>query len=138
MYSAGVTRTDARHQTPDTRYDAIMEFRRYEDAAPFLFGDFELRELTPDAFGAASFAEVIVPIGADRTPRVSEKDHRMYVCLVGDIEFEVEDEVLRLTRGDVLHIDKGERYGFHNGGYEEGRLLLIRVPGPVLPSGAQP
>lgn len=138
MYSAGVTRTDARHQTPGTRYDANMEFRRYEDASPFLFGDLELRELTPDAFSAASFAEVIVPIGADRTPRVSEKDHRMYVCLVGEIEFEVEGEVLRLRRGDVLHIDKGERYGFHNGGYEEGRLLLIRVPGPALPGGAQP
>jgi mannose-6-phosphate isomerase-like protein (cupin superfamily) len=115
-----------------------MEFRRYADAAPFMFGDFELRELTPDAFGAASFAEIIVPIGADRTPRVSEKDHRMYVGLVGDIEFEVEGEVLRLTPGDVLHIDKGEKYGFHNGGYEEGRLLLIRVPGPALPGGAQP
>jgi len=22
---------------------------------------------------------------------------------------------------------------FHNGGYQEGRLLLIRVPGPSLP-----
>lgn len=115
-----------------------MEFKRYADAAPFTFADFELRELTPTAFTAASFAEVVVPIGSDRTPRVSEKDHRMYVGLVGDIEFKVDGEVIRLAPGDVLHIDKGEEYGFHNGGYEEGRLLLIRVPGPALPSGAQP
>ena len=115
-----------------------MELKRYADAAPFIFGDFELRELTPDTYSGSSFAEVIVPIGADRTPRVSEKDHRMYVGLVGDIEFEVDGEVFRIGPGDVLHIDKGETYGFHNGGYQEGRLLLIRVPGPALPSSAQP
>jgi mannose-6-phosphate isomerase-like protein (cupin superfamily) len=113
-----------------------MEFRRYSDAVPFEFGDFELRELTPDAFGLASFAEVIVPIGVDRPSRVSIKDHRIYLCLQGDIEFTVEDAVVHLTRGDVLHIDKGETYGFHNGGYEEGRLLLLRVPGPTMPGSA--
>jgi mannose-6-phosphate isomerase-like protein (cupin superfamily) len=62
----------------------------------------------------------------------------MYVGLVGDIEFKVDEEIFRLSPGDVLHIDKGETYGFHNGGYVEGRLLLIRVPGPLLPSAAQP
>ena len=72
-----------------------------------MFGDFELRELTPDAYG-------------------------------GELEFKVDDEVFHLSPGDVLHIDKGETYGFHNGGYEEGRLLLIRVPGPLLPGAAQP
>ncbi len=115
-----------------------MELKRYKDAAPFIFGDLELRELTPDAFTAASFAEVVIPVGVDRVPRVSEKDHRIYVGLVGDIEFTVDDETIHLGPGDVLHIDKGEKYGFHNGGYQDGRLLLIRVPGPVIPTAAQP
>lgn len=114
-----------------------MEFKRYSDAVPFGFGDFELRELTPDAFDIASFAEVVVPIGVDRPSRESIKDHRMYLCLQGDIEFTVGGEVVHLTRGDVLHIDKGETYGFHNGGYEEGRLLLLRVPGPTMPGTVQ-
>ena len=115
-----------------------MELKRYADAVPFEFGDFELRELTPAAFQLASFAEVVVPIGVERPERVSEKDHRMYICLQGDIEFTVEGETFRIAKGDVLHIDKGETYGFHNGGYEEGRLLLLRVPGPVLPGAGQP
>jgi mannose-6-phosphate isomerase-like protein (cupin superfamily) len=41
-----------------------------------------------------------------------------------------------LSRGDSIHIGVGEEYGFHNGGYEEGRLLLIRMPGPVKPENA--
>ncbi len=110
-----------------------MEYKRYSDASPFEFGDFELRELTPDAFDLASFAEVIVPIGVDRPSRVSIKEHRIYLCLQGDLEFTVQDAVVHLTRGDVLHIAKGETYGFHNGGYEEGRLLLLRAPGPTMP-----
>ncbi len=109
-----------------------MELKRYRDAQAFEFGDLQIRELTPDVFDAASFAEIVVPVGADREPRVSAKEHRMYICFVGEVEFTVNDESLRLTTGDVLHISEGETYGFHNGGYQDGRLLLIRVPGPSL------
>ena len=115
-----------------------MELKRYTDIDPFAFADIELRELTPDSFDAASFAEVVLPIGVERPERKNAKDHRMYICFRGEIEFTVEDDTFRITPGDVLHIDKGETYGFHNGGYEEGRLLLIRVPGPELPEKAQP
>jgi mannose-6-phosphate isomerase-like protein (cupin superfamily) len=115
-----------------------MELKRYADIDPFAFADIELRELTPEAFDAASFAEVVLPIGVERPTRRNTKDHRMYICSRGEIEFTVGDETFRLTPGDVLHIDKGETYGFHNGGYEEVRLLLIRVPGPELPESAQP
>ena len=110
-----------------------MEFRKYADAPPFEFGDLELRELTPDAFNDASFAEIVVPVGADREPRVNAKTHRIYICFVGEIEFTVDGQVVRLTTGDVIHIAEGETYGFHNGGYQEVRMLLLRVPGPSLP-----
>lgn len=115
-----------------------MELRRYSDAKPFEFGDFELRELTPDAFDIASFAEIILPIGVERPQRESVKEHRMYLCLEGDIQFTVDDDSFRISQGDVLHIAKGEVYGFHNGGYEQARLLLFRVPGPILPGNVQP
>ena len=110
-----------------------MELKRYTDATPFEFGDLQLRELTPDVFDTASFAEVVVPIGADRERRVSDKDHRIYICFAGEIEFTVDEDRFRMTPGDVLHVASGETYGFHNGGYEAVRLLLIRVPGPSLP-----
>ena len=115
-----------------------MELKRYTDIDPFAFADIELRELTPTSFDAASFAEVVLPIGVERPERVNTKDHRMYICFRGEIEFTVDGETFRITPGDVLHIDKGETYRFHNGGYEEGRLLLMRVPGPELPESAQP
>jgi quercetin dioxygenase-like cupin family protein len=115
-----------------------MELKRYADQPPFAFGDIELRELTPEAFTMASFAEVVLPIGIERPARENSKDHRIYICFEGEIEFTVGDASMRLGRGDVLHIAKGEIYGFHNGGYETGRLLLIRVPGPAPAEGAQP
>ncbi len=112
-----------------------MELVRHDEAKPFAFAEFTIRELSPKAFDLGSIAEVTVPIGADRPERVNEKTHRVYVCLRGDIEFRVEGETIHLRPGDVLHVATGERYGFHNGGYEEGTLLLVRVPGPALPEG---
>ena len=98
-----------------------MELKRYKDAAPFEFGDFTVRELSPDAFSIGSVAEILVPT------------HRMYVVVTGDLEFRVAGQTFRAGPGDTIHISAGEEYGFHNGGYEDGRLLLIRVPGPTLP-----
>jgi len=110
-----------------------MELKRYADAVPFEFGDFVVRELSPAAFNIGTVAEIIVPMGAERDARVSEKTHRMYIVVTGDIEFRVAGETFRVGSGDVVHIASGEEYGFHNTGYEEGRLLLVRVPGPSLP-----
>lgn len=114
-------------------YHRPMEHKRYADAAPFEFGDFVVRELSTAAFSVGSVAEIMVPMGAERTSRVSEKTHRMYVVVTGDIEFRVAGEAFRAGPGDTVHISAGEEYGFHNGGYEHARLLLIRVPGPTLP-----
>lgn len=113
-----------------------MELKRYEDAGEFVFADFTIREISPDAFDVGSVAEIIVPMGVERPARRNQKKHRLYVILQGDIEFRVEGETLRLSQGDSIHIGVGEEYGFHNGGYEEGRLLLIRMPGPVKPENA--
>jgi mannose-6-phosphate isomerase-like protein (cupin superfamily) len=110
-----------------------MELKRYTDAGGYEFGALPVKELNPDVFTSASLAEITVPIGADRPRRVNQKKDRVYVCLAGEIEFAVDDETLHLTVGDVLHIAEGEEYGFHNGGYETGKLLLIRVPGPSTP-----
>ena len=51
-----------------------------------------------------SVAEIIVPMGAERTARVSEKTHRMYVVVVGDIEFRVAGETFRAGPGDTVQI----------------------------------
>ncbi len=110
-----------------------MDLKRRSEADPFEYAEFTLRELTPEPFTQGSIAEVVVPVGSDRPTRVNEKIHRIYVCLAGEIEFRVEGNVFRIAPGDVLHVDTGEEYGFHNGGYEEGRLILIRIPGPAIP-----
>lgn len=114
-------------------YHRCMEIKKRDEAAPFVFAEFTLRELTPERFVEGSLAEVTVPLGADRPDRVNEKTHRIYVCLQGEIEFRINGGAHRIQTGDVMYVDTGDEYGFHNGGYEEGRLLLIRMPGPVVP-----
>ena len=105
-----------------------MELKRYDEIEPFPFGNLEIRDMTPSVFRVARMAEVEVPIGADNPPYAAADNVKVYVGLSGDIEFHVDGESVRVRRGDVLVINQGEQYSYHNGGYEQGRLFVIQAP----------
>lgn len=110
-----------------------MHVNRYHDIKPYQFADLWLRELSPDAMASGSIAEVTIPIGVERHSRVSQKVDRVYVGLTGQIDVTVDGETIALRPGDVIHISRGEEYGFFNGGQEEARILLFRSPAPSVP-----
>ncbi len=114
-----------------------MELKRYRDTASFPFGHLTIRDMTPEKL-YASMAEIEVPIGADNPPFAAIGKKKVYVCISGEIEFEIAGGRARLGRGDVLLVEAGEQYSYHNGGYEPGRLLLLQIPGtdPQEASGA--
>ncbi len=105
-----------------------MELHRYTDAPSFPFGHLTVRDMTPEGFDRLALAEIEVPIGADNPPYAATGNDKIYVGITGDIEFVVGEETARLRRGDVLVIRAGDRFSYHNGGYETGRLLVIQVP----------
>ncbi len=106
-----------------------MEIKRYAEAGSFPFGHLVIRDMTPDSFGRLSLAEIEVPIGADNPPFAAAKNDKVYVGITGEVEFVVGDQSVRVGRGDVLVVRRGEQYSYHNGGYEMGRLFLLQVPG---------
>jgi len=106
-----------------------MKLRRYAATEVIPFGHLSIRDMTPDLFTSATMTEVEVPVGADNPPYAALSNDKVYVGVNGDIEFNVEGETVRVRRGDVLVINRGEQYRFHNGGYELGRLFVIQVPG---------
>lgn len=110
-----------------------MHVTRYTETKPYQFADLWLRELSPDVMAAGSIAEVTMPIGVQRPSRISRKVDRVYVGLAGDTEFTVDGERVLVGPGDVIHIARGEEYGYFNGGQEESRLLLFRSPAPSIP-----
>lgn len=103
-----------------------MELLRYDEANTFPFGHLTVRDMTPAAFQGVSLAEVEVPIGAENPPYATAEADKIYVGITGEIEFVIGDETARVRRGDVLVIDAGEQYSYHNGGYEMGRLFLLQ------------
>lgn len=105
-----------------------MELKRYDEIESFPFGNLEIRDMTPSVFREAKMAEVEVPIGADNPPYAAAENEKVYVGMSGDIEFKVGGESIRIRRGDVLVINRGEQYSYHNGGYEQGRLFVIQAP----------
>jgi len=105
-----------------------VEIKRYGDAEAFPFGHLTIRDMTPRLFTQATLSEIEVPIGADNPPYAAPTNDKVYVGVSGEIEFKIDGEIARLRRGDVLVIHRNEKYSYHNGGYETGRLLVIQVP----------
>ena len=110
-----------------------MELRRHIEAGTVPFGHLQIRDLTPEGLRVASMAEVEVPIGADNPPFAAADKKKVYVGIAGEIEFDVGGDTVRVRRGDVLLLEAGEAYSYHNGGYEPGRLLLLQIPGRNSP-----
>ena len=106
-----------------------MELRRYDDADAFPFGNLGVKDMTPTILKHASLTEIEVPIGADNPPYAAAANDKIYVGVTGEIEFKIDGLAVRLKRGDVLVVERGEQYQYHNGGYEMGRLFLIQIPG---------
>ena len=105
-----------------------MKLKRYDDTEGIQFGHLLIRDMTPEMFTKATMTEIEVPVGADNPPYAALTNDKVYVGISGDIEFNIEGESVRLRRGDVLVINQGEQYRYHNGGYEFGRLFVIQVP----------
>ena len=105
-----------------------MELKRYDEVESFPFGNLEIRDMTPSVFREAKMAEVDVPIGADNPPYAAAENEKVYVGISGDIEFNIGGKGVRVRRGDVLVINRGEQYSYHNGGYEPGRLFVVQAP----------
>jgi mannose-6-phosphate isomerase-like protein (cupin superfamily) len=106
-----------------------MEHRSHDTAGSFRFGNLTIRDVTPGVLPELSLIEVDVPIGADNPPFAAADKKKVYVGVSGEIEFDVGDERVRVRSGDVLLVEPGEAYSYHNGGYEPGRLLLLQMPG---------
>ncbi len=105
-----------------------MEIKRYTEAGSFPFGHLVIRDMTPESFQRLSLAEVEVPIGAENPPYAAAGNDKVYVGITGEVEFVVGESSVRVSRGDVLVVRRGEQYSYHNGGYEMGRLFLLQVP----------
>jgi mannose-6-phosphate isomerase-like protein (cupin superfamily) len=105
-----------------------MEIKKYADAESFPFGHLVIRDLTPGLFSRATLSEIEVPIGADTPPYAAHANDKVYVGVTGDIAFDIDGKTVRVRRGDVLVVHRGESFRYHNGGYEMGRLFLIQIP----------
>lgn len=103
-----------------------MELKKYESEVAFPFGTLSVRDMTTTSFSELSIAVVDVPIGAEHPPFAENRNEKIYVGLQGRVAFACDGETVLLGPGDVLVFRGGERYSYHNGGYELGRVLVMQ------------
>lgn len=105
-----------------------MELKKLNDEALFPFGTLAVRDMTPSTFAKLSIGVVEIPIGGEHPPFAEDRKEKIYVGLRGEVLFTCEEETVILEPGDVLVFEPGEKYSYHNGGYDAARLLVLQRP----------
>ncbi len=105
-----------------------MELKKLSAEAPFPFGTLTVRDMTPETFTQLAMGMVEVPIGGEHPPFAEQRKEKIYVGLHGEVQFTCEGETALVGPGDVLVFKGGEKYSYHNGGYEPGQLLVLQRP----------
>ena len=105
-----------------------MHYVRSRDVASFRFGGLQIRDLTAQTFPSASIACVEVAPGVAHDMAKSTKSDKFYVCIAGNVVFEVNEERIELGPLDLLVVEQDEWFAYRNESEETATLLLVHVP----------
>jgi mannose-6-phosphate isomerase-like protein (cupin superfamily) len=105
-----------------------MTYANYRSTAPFEFQGLVIRELTPATLSSASIAEVCVPAGCGHGRARSRRCDKLYVCVKGEVAFNLDDVLFHLVPYDTVAVPCGSWFSYLNRQSEEARLLLLHVP----------
>ncbi len=100
----------------------------YENVKPFDFKGLQIRELTPDGLATASIAEIEIAPGTRHETARSTKSDKIYIGIEGDISFQVENRDVKLKPGEILLIQSGEWFNYHNASGEIAKVFLMHIP----------
>ena len=105
-----------------------MHYVRSKDAGSFRFGDLHITDLTARALSSASIAHVEVSPGVAHDLAKSTKSDKFYVCITGNVVFEVNEQRIELGPLDLLIVERDEWFAYRNEGGQSATLLLVHVP----------
>lgn len=88
-----------------------------------------ITDLTPpDSIWQGSLVEVDVPAGTLHPLARSTKCETFYYCDRGELDFEVEADRFHVKTGDLVVIEPGQWYRYHNASGGPVRLLSFNIP----------
>jgi quercetin dioxygenase-like cupin family protein len=81
--------------------------------------------------GAYFIMEADVPPGGGPPPHIHRREQESFYLLDGTLEIQMGDKTVQASKGDFVHIARGEVHCFRNTGSTTARLLLIFSPGGI-------
>lgn len=88
-----------------------------------------ITELTPpDSTWQGSIVQVDVPAGTRHPLARSTKCESYYYCDHGELDFEIEPDLFHVSAGDLVVIQPGQWYSYHNTSVSPVRLLSFNIP----------
>jgi quercetin dioxygenase-like cupin family protein len=88
--------------------------------------------VTGEETGGAYFAmEAYVPPGAGRQPHTHEGEDETFYVVSGNVEFQLDDDVVKAGPGDFISIPRGQVHGFRNASQTVARMIATFTPAGI-------
>ncbi|HLO86622.1 MAG TPA: cupin domain-containing protein [Nostocaceae cyanobacterium] len=98
--------------------------------AYWLLGDsYTIKATSEDTLGAYALLEIILQPQGGAPLHIHEHENESFYILEGEIEFQIENEVMIGTPGSFIHLPKGKLHSFANKTTTPAKTLAWITPG---------
>jgi mannose-6-phosphate isomerase-like protein (cupin superfamily) len=84
-----------------------------------------------DTSGTFTLVEAVTPPGGGPLPHIHHREDKTFYVLEGDLEFMVEDDILKVSAGSWLVVPRGTLHTYKNTGTQPARYLGVLTPAGI-------
>jgi len=81
--------------------------------------------------GAAAAVEITIPPGTGSAPHTNQREALLWYVIDGVIDFETEEGLVELERGQVVFMHRSSHHRFTNAADRPARALMVALPGGI-------
>jgi mannose-6-phosphate isomerase-like protein (cupin superfamily) len=132
-YDAAVEKLDGSeggHQEPERH--SVAHIPPDEGKSLWFGGElYTTKAGSDDTSGTFTLVEAVTPPGGGPLPHIHHREDKTFYVLEGDLEFMVEDDILKVSAGSWLVVPRGTLHTYKNTGTQPARYLGVLTPAGI-------
>ena len=132
-YDAAVEKLDGSeggHQEPERH--SVAHIPPDEGKSLWFGGElYTTKAGSEDTSGTFTLLEAVTPPGGGPLPHIHHREDKTFYVLEGDLEFMVEDDILKVSAGSWLVVPRGTLHTYKNTGTRAARYLGVLTPAGI-------
>jgi mannose-6-phosphate isomerase-like protein (cupin superfamily) len=122
--------SEGRHLVPESQSFAYIP---PDEGKSLWFGGelYTTKAGSDDTSGTFTLVEAVTPPGGGPLPHIHHREDKTFYVLEGDLEFMVEDDILKVSAGSWLVVPRGTLHTYKNTGTRAARYLGVLTPAGI-------